>query len=662
MTRIRTTARIAALAVAAAAVAATGAATTASAATGTFGNPANIQINDQHGFGSNFDGITVPASGNATPYPSTIVVSGEPRTLGDVNVTLYGLTHAFPSDLDMLLVGPHGQQVVLMSDATTETDGAASGITFTLDDEASTTIPDTLVDGVAYRPTNVADGADSWPTPAPDASSAGTSLSVFDGTNANGTWSLYVEDDFPFDGGSLDGWSLDFTRAEATSPYPSTIDVSGLPRGITDVNATLTGLSHDYPDDIDAMLVGPSGQRVMLMSDAGGSNSITNVDLAFDDEAAAAVPDSSVLTTGSYRPFNYDTDDEFPAPAPDPAGAASTLSAFDGTNPNGVWKLFITDQYGSDEGELTAGWSLSFTTVDMPGAATLTSPASGSTDDDGIVTFGGSAPAGATVQILDGATVVATTTAAGTGSYTVSLAGVANGDHSYTARTADAFGNVSAASAAVTVTVDSVAPAGTVSINRGAARTNQAAVTLTLAATDAAPSSGVTQMRFSNDGTTFSAFQAYATSKAWTLTNVNGTKTVWVQFADRAGKVSGSIADSIVLDTVRPKVVLTNPVKKATGVKVGKNVTAKLSEAIAAGTVTKANVKLVKAGTTKAIRAVITYNATKHKIKINPKGDLAHGTTYKVTIRTGIKDLAGNNLDQKARAGLQPKTWRFTTG
>jgi hypothetical protein len=117
-----------------------------------------------------------------------------------------------------------------------------------------------------------------------------------------------------------------------------------------------------------------------------------------------------------------------------------------------------------------------------------------------------------------------------------------------------------------------------------------------------------------------------------------------------------------VLDTVKPTVVQTTPASNATSVKVGKNVTAKLSEAVRSGTVTKANVKLVKAGSSKAVPVVISYNSAKHKIKINPKHDLAHNTKYQVTVKTAVLDLAGNHLDQKSKSGLQPKKWNFTTG
>jgi hypothetical protein len=76
---------------------------------------------------------------------------------------------------------------------------------------------------------------------------------------------------------------------------------------------------------------------------------------------------------------------------------------------------------------------------------------------------------------------------------------------------------------------DTTPPTGTIQINGGAATTDQAAVTLSLTATDNA--SGVAQMRFSNDGTTFGMPVAFAATAPWTLASGNGTKTVHAQFA-----------------------------------------------------------------------------------------------------------------------------------
>ncbi|MBI5233948.1 MAG: hypothetical protein HY880_06310, partial [Deltaproteobacteria bacterium] len=65
-------------------------------------------------------------------------------------------------------------------------------------------------------------------------------------------------------------------------------------------------------------------------------------------------------------------------------------------------------------------------------------------------------------------------------------------------------------------------------------------VTLTLSC------SGCSAMRFSNDNAAWSAWQTYTTTKAWTLTSNNGTKTVYAQFKDNAGNTSATARDDII--------------------------------------------------------------------------------------------------------------------
>ena len=56
----------------------------------------------------------------------------------------------------------------------------------------------------------------------------------------------------------------------AASPYPSEINVQGLSGTITDVNVTLNGYRHGFPDDVAVQVVSPTGKSVLLMSDVGG--------------------------------------------------------------------------------------------------------------------------------------------------------------------------------------------------------------------------------------------------------------------------------------------------------------------------------------------------------------------------------------------------------
>jgi len=93
---------------------------------------------------------------------------------------------------------------------------------------------------------------------------------------------------------------------------------------------------------------------------------------------------------------------------------------------------------------------------------------------------------------------------------------------------------------------------GSITINPGPPvleYTNSRNVTLGLNCTT---SGGCSQMRFSNNGSTYTAAEAYNTTKAWTLTNGDGTKTVYVKFKNTAGTWSTPFSDTILLDRAAP--------------------------------------------------------------------------------------------------------------
>lgn len=433
--------------------------------------------------------ITVPDVAPASPYPSTINVSGLGGVVSNITVTLRGFNHTWSSDVDVLLVGPGGQKMLLMSDAGTGAPGANANLTFS--DSAAAFLPasGSLTTGT-YKPTDYAP-ADSFPSPAP-AGPYATNLSVFKNVGANGAWSLYLMDDGPGDTGSFaNGWTMtvttmavadsqpptisdipdqsvalntptaalpftigdadtavgnltltvassnpalvptnnivfggsgasrtvtvtpvsgqsglatitvtvsdgtnsasdsfvltvgsvsiatrSFTNATsisipdsgASTPYPSTINVTGLSGTVSNVTVTLRNLTQTWASDVDVLLVGPTGQAMVLMSDCG-NGAANNVTLTLSDSAAAALP-ASGLVSGTFRPTNLtDTSpggDNYPSPAPaGPYGA--TLASFRGLVANGTWSLYVFDDGPGDLGSFAGGWSLTVTAVGTSG-------------------------------------------------------------------------------------------------------------------------------------------------------------------------------------------------------------------------------------------------------------------------------------------------------
>ncbi|MGI8808137.1 MAG: beta strand repeat-containing protein [Acidimicrobiales bacterium] len=219
-------------------------------------NPGPIAIND---------------NGPATPYPSNIFVSGAPTSLGKVTVTLKNISHTFAGDIEALLVGPAGQNLVIASDASTQ---PVSNVTVTFDDAASSQLPVTAAwapagSTISAKPTNHTElVADTFPAPAPPPSAA-TTLDTFNATNANGTWSLYVKDDGAPDIGSIaGGWCLNLT-GDTTPPTVTINQAAGQAgtTGVAPINFTAT---------FSEAVTGFTGSDVVFTgSTAGGTKTAT---------------------------------------------------------------------------------------------------------------------------------------------------------------------------------------------------------------------------------------------------------------------------------------------------------------------------------------------------------------------------------------------------
>ncbi len=206
-------------------------------------------------------------------------------------------------------------------------------------------------------------------------------------------------------------------------------------------------------------------------------------------------------------------------------GAVSTYAFTNVTTNHTINASFSVDTY-SIGGSATAGGTLSPSgtiSVDFASSQTFTiTPNTGYSISDVIV---------------DGASVGAIT--------------------SYT------FSNVTANHTINASFADITPPTGSVVINGGAAATNNAVVTLSLTATDFG--SGVAQMQFSNDGSTWLTAEPYATSKSWTLSAGEGTKTVSARFMDNEGNwMPVPCSSAISLDSSLPVVTISSPVSGAT--------------------------------------------------------------------------------------------------
>ena len=144
-------------------------------------------------------------------------------------------------------------------------------------------------------------------------------------------------------------------------PYGAPLAINGVNGLIRNMTVTVRSLSHTYPADIALLLVGPGGQRVVLMANAGGGIDVAGVDLTFN-QAGPAMPANGPLVSTVYRPTNLGLGNDLPVPAP--AGPyGGSLTAFYGSSPNGVWRLYGYDVFPSDGGVIAGGWSLELAAV-----------------------------------------------------------------------------------------------------------------------------------------------------------------------------------------------------------------------------------------------------------------------------------------------------------
>jgi len=158
-------------------------------------------------------------------------------------------------------------------------------------------------------------------------------------------WTVWIDADRD---GLFSQWVDTFSSADVDLPIPDAgttvfaLPIKGLDGLLVDADVTLD-ITHPWDDDLDVFLISPAGVRVELFTDVGlGSDNFTGTTL--DDEAVTPIGDGTAPFTGAFRP-------------------EGSLSDFDLQDPNGIWRLEITDDHIADVGVLNS-WSLTLTTGD----------------------------------------------------------------------------------------------------------------------------------------------------------------------------------------------------------------------------------------------------------------------------------------------------------
>ena len=232
------------------------------------------------------------------------------------------------------------------------------------------------------------------------------------------------------------------------TPYSSMITTSGFVGPVQDVNVTIKNLQHPSDWDLSVLLVGPAGQRTILMSSTGSATGAPapNETFTFDDEAATSLTSapcsSQPVPPGRYKPTRATCGDANPEAFGPPAPAGPypvSLSVFDGKAANGTWKLFIRDEKDGDGGVLAGGWSLSITgpTDRKPPETTITKhPPNTTTKHKATFAFKSSEPGSTFECRLDGNLGFSPCTSPQT------VRRMYPGEHSFAVRARDRAGNV----------------------------------------------------------------------------------------------------------------------------------------------------------------------------------------------------------------------------
>jgi len=272
-------------------------------------------------------------SQNPNTVSSSLSVNGIASNIKSVRVKL-NVNHTYTADLSISLVSPANQRLSLV----TNTGGSGDNFRETVFDDSASS--------------NISDGQ----APFTGTFKPNESLSLFEGQEANGEWTLEIRDQAFQDGGSLLDWELTIETVVPENPpliynnmtsvaipsgpantVTSQINITGQD-GLTIKDLLVTiDISHSYTNDLELSLIHPDGTSIKLVSFVGGSgDNFTNTN--FDDNADSSIQNANPPFTGTFRPVQ-------------------ALSGFDQKSINGIWTLNIRDNANLDGGALNF-WKL----------------------------------------------------------------------------------------------------------------------------------------------------------------------------------------------------------------------------------------------------------------------------------------------------------------
>ncbi|QWT46001.1 Ig-like domain-containing protein [Azospira inquinata] len=495
-----------------------------------------------------------PTLNGTAPAGTRVKVYDNGVELGSVVADSHGYWAYVPS---VLTDGPHSFTVTATNSAgTVSPSSSAYGITVDTVAPAAPVIS-SLSDDVGSVQGTVANGGQSDdPTPSLSGTAeAGATVQVYDNgsllgstvATSSGTWSYTPATGLTEGAHSFTAVATDVAgnRSGASSAYGVTLDYTA-PSGTTgalDPSSDTGKPGDNLTSDTTPTVTGAAEAGAKVEVTVNGKTYSTTADST--GHYSVTVPNSDALTDGSYTPSIKVTD-----AAGNSSTTAGTPFTIDHTAPTAPAITTVSDNVGSVQGTV----------------------ANGGQSDDPTPSLTGTAEAGSTVQIYDGAALLGSTTADSTGHWSYTPAtGLTEGAHSFTAVATDPAGNRSGASSAYGVTLDYTAPSGTTGALDPSSDTGKPGDNLTSDTTPTltgAAEAGA-QVEVTVNGKTYSTTADSTGHYSVTVPNsdalTDGSYTPSIKVTDAAGNSSTTAGTAFTIDSTAPAAPVITTVKDDVG-------------------------------------------------------------------------------------------------
>jgi large repetitive protein len=456
--------------------------------------------------------LTATAAVGATTFSVAVTLTGSSTLIARVE-SASGIPSAALTQSYVLDQVPPAETVTIVA---MTADSLVAGDFITNNGSAGRTVVGTLSASLAADETLQVsfDGGSSWATPAV----AGTAWSVIDAGSHSASWTIQARViDLAGNTGTLASRAvtLDTTPPPASLAMAAASD-SGLSSSdaITKITRpTFAGVTEagsaialfDGATQIGAATAGADGTwsitpaanlangshtiRARVTDLAGNVAQTTPALVAVIDTIAPVSPSAPDLMAASDTGVSQ-TDNYTRIATPTFSGTAevgSTVTLFDGTiligsgvATSGSWSIASTVALADGTHSVTAKATDLAGNVSIASAALavkidtkaplVSAPDLTASSDSGVSStdnitrtatpvFTGTAESGSAVQLFDGATQIGTATASAGGGWTITSAVLGDGTHAITTTATDAAGNTSAASAVLSVVIDTSVPA-----------------------------------------------------------------------------------------------------------------------------------------------------------------------------------------------------------